>query len=280
MRQVPEVGHQRRDGYVPLQHLPSVSLLGVGHGFPHVLEIGRPFEPAVQSSGGQRFRVALSPLPDELFVGVGVVVVLLRGQLLKGAAREPPVLQHLGVHDLVPSDVLPEGDVDAVEVHVVGPLADQLLHQSRAQFRRRADDVRVVLPRVKGVGQGDAPRPAHGALHRPAYRPAGQGEDGGGVAAVVGPADHEVDGTSLLEEVVEADLHAARRGAVHQDPLLAPVVERPIGSDAVVLVESSRAEIRRGQGLADDVRLADPRPLHMGQDHRYGVAGLLEGVDQ
>lgn len=169
-----------------------------------------------------------------------------------------------------------------------------MLNQLHRHARRARDDLGVVVAREEGVGEGNGTGPAHGGLHGPADGAARQAEERGGVAAVVGAGNDEVDGAPVLEEVEEAELGGGGGGAVDEDPFLvflavlafslaaagiALVTGAKTGLDMrgpVVLVQGAGAEVGGLDDLGGEMGFGDPGALLMRQDDRDDVASGLQ----
>lgn len=221
---------------------------------------------------------------------IGTLILFLGDlDLLERAPALPPILQHVRPQDLALLHALDQRHVDRVQVHVILPVLVQPIDDLHRLCTRSRDDFRIVVTVEEGIRQRDGLDAADGRLHRTAYRARAQTKHGGRVPAVVWTRHDEIDGTSLLEVVVQANLHAAGGRAVDEDPFLisAAVRQRLGGGDAAVIEgvgrvpsQGTRAEVGWFHSLADDVGFADPGALRVREADGDGVACRLEAGDE
>lgn len=180
----------------------------------YICELRRPFEIPMAMSMARllpdpRFFFQVPPFSHLPLPLVRMIRIFFRFSLLRFDLRErttpalPIVLQRMRIHDLVAAHPFHERHVHRIQIYVSAPIRVQILHQPDRVPGRAGDERRVVFARVEGVGEGDGAVAAGGGFHGAADGAAGEGEEGGGVAAVVGTGDDEVDGREVSEEVVE-----------------------------------------------------------------------------
>ena len=263
-----------------LDYPPIITRCGILHTFVDVCKSRCPFEMPMLV-WYRRLVVASLLLNLSLSNPLLVLIRICLGVLhsIKAAAMAPVILQHLRPKDLLVLNIRYKRHIHRIYVGIRIPILYEVLHDLDAQPRCTRNNIRVVLPRQERITQRDSFPLTNCRLERSSQCPRTQRKTRRGIAAVVRPAEHEVDRAALLEEVVQSDLDTTCRGTIDEDP----VVSRGRGAlrgHAVVFVEGARAEVRRLHGLADDVRFADPAALFTRENDRDDMAGFLEVVDE
>lgn len=195
-----------------------------------------------------------------------LVLFLWDFDLLKAGAAFPLVLQHLCPKDLSIHDVFDEGHIDGVEMDRGIPIGIQMVNELDSQSRRTGDDVRVMIAVKEGIGEGNGLCPTDGSFKGATNGTTREAEDGSGVAAIVGSAHDQVDGSPGVEIVVETDLNTAGWGAVDENPFFvggggwqwATGDGTCVGKSTILSGERGRSEIAWFHRFANQMRFTDP----------------------
>lgn len=121
------------------------------------------------------------------------MTVLIRRNLRIQIPPSPIIRQRLGIPHGPPLNILAHGNIQIIQLDPLIPIPGQILNNPDSQPRRRTNRplrLRILAPK----GDGDPPFPAGSRLQSTAHGAGGEVVDGGGVAAVVGAGDDEVDG--------------------------------------------------------------------------------------
>ena len=118
----------------------------------------------------------------------------------------PIIRQRLGISHRPPLNILAHGNIQIIQLDPLIPITGQILNNPDSQSGRgtnRLSRLRILA----AEGDGDSAFPAGSRFQGAAHGARGEVVDGGGVAAVVGAGDDEVDGAFGgigREEVEEA----------------------------------------------------------------------------
>lgn len=227
----------------------------------HIREAWRPLEVLMFKPGWlhrsilsrhirrNTFLALVSQLPLPRF---GTFHRLHRINSLEAATRRPAILEHLSIHHLILADARLERHIDIIYIDSIRPVLTQVLNQPDRMLRRLGNDHGVMIPRTKRIRHSNRPFPTPSSLQSTADSPARQRKQGRGVPAVVRTRHYDIDGAPVLEVVEEADLDAAGRGRVDEDPFIALVVVAwQLADSSVVFMQGPRAEVGRLNRGAD-----------------------------
>lgn len=211
---------------------------------------------------------------------------MVRLDLGERTATRPIILQRISIHHLLPLDALDQGHIHGIQIHAIIPVVHQMLKQFHTHPRRSGNDVRIMVTREEGIGESDSALSTDGRLQSSTYRSTGQAEERGGVPAIVGSGHDEVYWSTILEEVEQSKLRGSGRGAINKHPVLIRTVaagcrlQRLGMRGAVVLMQTSGAEVGRFDDLSGEVGFPNPRALLVRKDDGDGVVRSLQGLDK